>query len=228
LVLTLNKITRISLSITLIASLLVVTPSVFAAATTPNQSKDQPKTTSSESKAQLTTAKKTITDRIAMYKLEHAITLGAAEQIKIKTVCKAGQLKVKALDVRVTTHSELRNDAYKEITTILTNVVPRIKKAGVDTTALSASQTQLNTLIATYKTNLKTYQTSLSDLGELECQTDPAAFKSALEAARANRVEMTTNALAIRSYVTDVIKPALQTVRTEIEKPAVISTTEAQ
>lgn len=220
-----KKFVRISISTLLSASFLLATPAALAVQSSTSASSEKQQTTTTQSDKEVP---KTRTDRVTQYKKDHAFTFGAGEEAKLKTVCKAGQLKVKTLDKRVTTRNVIRAGAYKDITAHLTKIIARLKEAKVDTTELETEKTELAKRIATYSTSLKTYQTSLEDLAALDCQTDPAAFRSALEAARANRVTLNTDALAIRSYITDTIKVTLQTVRDSIKKPTTDDTTGEQ
>jgi len=206
-----RKVVQRGLGLALVGSLLVATPMALAAttATTPKSS---------------ATVKTTIKDRVTQYKLDHVITLTAPEQTRLKTVCKAGQIKITALDTKVASRNNLRVAAYKEITNQLTAIIPRIKAAGAPSTLLVDEQTQLATLITTYNTSLATYQTALQDTAALDCQTDPSAFRSALESARADQIAVNTNALAIRTYLTGTLKASLQASATTITTSSAAST----
>jgi hypothetical protein len=64
---------------------------------------------------------------------------------------------------------------------------------------------------------LATYTQTISDLGSMDCVTDPLGFKATLESARTQRDLVAKDAAAIRSYLTDTIKPTLQEIRTSLD-----------
>lgn len=163
-----------------------------------------------------TTSTKTLAERVADAKTLYKIKLDAATTARLKLKCKAGQVLVKSLDIRVKATNIEREAAYTEIQTNLKTLLPKLTDANISTTEYVAESTQLDTLIATYKTDLATYQSTLADLSDVTCVTDPAAFKAALEAARAARIVVAKDAVAIRAYVTTTIKPNLVKIKADL------------
>ncbi len=147
--------------------------------------------------------------RVAAYKLKHTIKLADKEQTRLKGVCKASQNKVASFATRATKTSQVRNKVYVQVDTKLKELVPKLKLANVDTTDLDKDITELQVLTKAYGASFVTLQTDLQDLSELECQIDPVAFKSALEAAREDRKTVVNNATAVRSFITTTIKDDL-------------------
>lgn len=204
-----NKISRISLSILAAVTVFSASPAAFAEATSTSPS--NPKATAKKEEV-----KTTVTERLATNKEKFAANLNDAAKTKLKTVCKGGQVKVKALDAKVTASAKARTNVYKGVSTKLSKLIPRIKDAGISTTQLESDKEQLDTLIAAYQTSLAAYQTSLGDLAELDCQTDPEAFKSTLEATRTAQAKVLTDAKAVRNQISVNIKNSLALARSEI------------
>lgn len=207
-----NKLTNFILSIVSIFALTAMAPVVVLAQTDSTGSGNSSSSAGSTQASNPTTAAAKaakLKERIALYKQKHAVNLEKAEEVKLKGVCKAAQKKVARLAARADKSGNLRSNAYKKITSSLGTLVPRIEAAGIDTTTLDKQQANLLDLVETYNTDLANYTTDLQDLSQLDCTADPAAFKSALEAARADRKKVIDDATAIRTYVTVVIKKSL-------------------
>lgn len=193
----LKRINNLSASIVVLAlSMSVISvPSVFAATQKPDDS----------------------ATRIAANKLKYAAKLTKVQEAKLKTTCKPAQAKVKLLNDKAIKNHNIRDKAYATVGAELSKIIPRLKDADVDTTDLSQYQTQLTALIMTYSTDTLAFANSLQDTAELDCLTDPAAFKSSLDAARAERLKLVTSSKAVATYVTETIKPGLQKISTELQ-----------
>lgn len=178
---------------------------VIAESTTPTS----PPTTSDND----TEAMKT---RVEKLKTDFKIKLTTAETARIKLKCKAAQGLVTTLDARVKEIKSNREQAHKAIVDKLNELVTKLKAKNVDTTMLETDIVMLQSKITTFQTDLSAYDQDLADLAKLDCNSDPAAFKAALEAARAARVKVGQDAMDIRGYITGVIKPLLQTIRASL------------
>jgi len=176
-----------------------------------------PTTTSSDDTAKIETEDHTMADRLAKFKTKFKIDLTVAEQANLKLHCSAAQVVIGALDVRFVGNVAIRTKAYSDLQTRLTKLIADLKAKNVDTTMLVQEQTVLNTKITTYNTDLTAYRQALSDLKAVDCKTDPVSFKAALEAARSAHDTVVADALAVRSYVVDTIRPTLQTILKTLE-----------
>ena len=205
----------------LVAPFLSVAP-VLAAAT---PSTTTPTTTKTTTTAATPAAKTTLAERIAKNKATYAATLSAGDQAKLKLKCKVAQIKSKAFTVTVGDKVKGRTENYTKITTALAAVIKDMKAEGTDTKALEAAQTTLATQIASYNTDIATYQTSLQDLNDVDCIVDPAGFKGALEAARAARVVIAKDAKDIRITIESKVLPLLKTEKTDTTKTTTTPTT---
>ena len=161
-----------------------------------------------------TTAAETITQRVSKYKLALKTQPTVAEQAKIKANCKAAQVKGRVLSTQITQKVVIRSAAYVTVTGKLDTLITDLKAANVDTAKLETERDELQKLITTYGTDLKTYQENIADMNSVDCLTDPTAFKAALESARTSQAIVLKDIKAIRTYVNDTIKPTLQDIKT--------------
>jgi len=154
-----------------------------------------------------------IKKRLEETKTELKTSLSTAEQEHIKGKCKIAQGVVKNVEGRVKEAETNRGNVHKNTVEGLTKLSAKLKAKGVDTTALDAEIAVLTTKVNTFKTDLATYKQSISDLKSVDCTTNPAEFKAALDKSRANREKLAKDIADIRSYVTNTIKPTLKTIR---------------
>jgi len=71
--------------------------------------------------------------------------------------------------------------------------------------------------VDSYKASMSNYQKAVNDMATVDCAADPAAFISALQAARKAQEAVLPQITDIRSFVTNTMKPSLAQVRTQIE-----------
>jgi hypothetical protein len=220
-----KKSLRMSTTVVVSGLLLLATPAALAAqtSTSPNSASSTP-TTSDTTKTEKTTDEPAakLTDRLAKYKTRHVVKLLAAEETKLKGVCKAAQVKLKVTDTKTGTANDGRTKIYTGIVKQLDTITSRLKDAEVDTTELVAARKQLHALIDQYNSDYQGYKTELNDLSEMDCVTDPTAFKAALLSTRADRVTMVSDAKDIHDYIStvkDALTKAKQALATT--KPAV-------
>ncbi len=206
---------RLRYVIASIVATLVFVPVVAFAVEDENQtSETTTTTTTSETKTEDAAALK---DRLEKKKTELKIKLTNLEQEKIKTRCKAAQGVVTSLSEKVKNNGPNRTKAYTELVSRLTALIDRLKAKGVDVTELQQELAVLQTKIDTFNTDLAAYKQALSDLKNVDCSTDPTAFKAALEASRAARDKLIADAADIKAYVKDTIKPTLEKIRAELK-----------
>lgn len=161
--------------------------------------------------------KASMQQRLEKRKAELKVKLSVPEETKLKAKCKASQGKLSSLDGRIKGLETSRGAVYKALTEHLTKLSTKLKAQGVDTKALDEEITILGTKIDTFKTDLAAYKLAVSDLADMECVSDPTAFKASLEAARAARQKAAADAADVKAYVKDTIKPTLQQLRTQLE-----------
>lgn len=213
----------------LIASTLIVAPVVWAVennSTNDNSSNDNSSstnlTTNSDDNSDnaATETKSEFTSRMDKLKTKFKVKLGETEKRQLKLRCRPAQSVVAKLNTRFGNSVTKRTQAYTELSANLDKLIAKLKAKGVNTTTLEQQKTELDNKISSYKTDLAAYQQSLTDLKNTDCVTDPDAFKAALEAARAAHETLVNDAVGIKTYLLNTIKPSLQSIRKELESQA--------
>lgn len=218
------------LLISLVASLniLAITPAalaVEASTGTSNQgsakvASDKDETAEQEIKRlfEAESKKKDKAERLKGRVAEFKVKLTADEQTRLKARCTSAQAKVKTVESNVDKGVNNRISAYEALLDRLDKLTVKLKEKSIDTTKLEQQRAALEVTIEKFKTDLAAYKVTLDDLKGLGCTEDPAAFKAALEAARAARLVVKNDAAAVRTYVQDTIKPTLKELKVEWSK----------
>lgn len=160
--------------------------------------------------------KKSLAERVEKRKTELKTQLKASEKARLKTKCKASQGKISSIRGRIKGIETSRSEVYKNMINRLTNLSDKLENKGADTTELDATIAELQTKIETFNTDLAAYKQAVSDLADMDCEADPDGFKASLEAARTALATVNQDALAVRSYLQDTIKPLLKTIRAQL------------
>lgn len=170
---------------------------------------------------------KSIADRIAQRKTELKTKLTALEKTRIQTKCKASQGNLSSEKGRIKGLETSRSEVYTNLLNRLNSLSEKLKVKGVDTTTLNSDIATLKTKIDTFNTDLTAYKTAVTDLSGMDCAADPDGFKASLEAARSALKKVNDDGAAVRSYLSDTIKPLLKSIRTELEKSESANQTES-
>lgn len=223
------KFVRILLGISLILPVFSTAPVMAAANKTTEKEESKVTTVAADETVKTTAAtdKTTSTEpstdstarttRLESLKTTLKVKLDEVTKKRIIAKCKAAQTIVEATEKTDKSNGVSRESAYKKITDSLQKLIDRLKTDGVDTKELEAAQATLLTKIDQFTTDLATYRQSMTDLRSLDCITDPTAFQAALTSARADRLKAKTDAVDIRSYLTNTIKPLLVTLKTAVK-----------
>lgn len=155
-------------------------------------------------------------ERLTKRKTDIKTKLATAEEARLKLKCKAGQVPLKNLSGRIKGLETSRDNVYANLVNRLTKAAEKLKERGLDTATLESQIATLKTKIETFKTDLAAYRQTVSDLGEMDCVSDPAGFKASLEAARSARLKLAADSAAIKTFVKEDIKPTLVTLRTQL------------
>lgn len=164
-----------------------------------------------------TTETKAISERVTKFKTELKTKLSSEEKTRLTTKCKASQGKISDAGGRIKGIETSRTEIYKNITDNLTSLSEKLKAKGTDPVELNADIAILQTKMAIFNADLASYKQVVSDLSAMDCAVDPTGFKAALEKARADRLKVHDDAVAVRTYITDTIKPLLTSIRSKIE-----------
>lgn len=153
--------------------------------------------------------------RLEEYKGKTKNRISIAEQNRIRSVCVASQVKIKALTSRVNNFSSRRTKVYEEIKNKTTDFVDELKLTTADTTKLDAAIIELTTMSGKFSQDLDIYQITLTDLYQMDCSKDPVAFKSAVDVARTERNNLNTQSNEIKTFVVEAVVPLLQQASTD-------------
>lgn len=204
---------RIKLLLALVLVVPVFTFGIVAA----NENDDTSNTAAEQTTKDPDTTAAGIKERLEKKKAELKTKLAAAEQQRIKTKCKTAQGVVKTLGTRVKGTETSRAAVHKNSVDRLTKLAEKLKSKGVDTAQLESQIATLQTKVDTFKTDMTNYKQAVSDLASVDCTTDPAAFKAALENARSLREKLSKDVADVRAYINETIKPTLKTIRAQLE-----------
>ncbi|MGH7249826.1 MAG: hypothetical protein ACREGC_02530, partial [Minisyncoccia bacterium] len=137
----------------------------------------------------------------------------------------AAQTKIGVLQTRFGNSVVTRTKAYDNLESRLDKLTTNLKAKSVDTTTLEQQITELKSKITTYNTDLTAYKQSLSDLKAVDCKTDPDGFQAALQAARSAHDTLVNDALAVRTYLVDTIRPTLESIAKSLESTSTNNST---
>ncbi len=208
-------------SVSTLALLLTLTPVVATAqGNRPNKKVAQDGTMQTTTVSEETTASEAEARKMRLEGRKAALKtrIDAVKQARIKNRCEASQGKLSSISGRIKGLETSRTQVYANLSDRLTKLNDRLKGANVDTAELEAQITQLNTLIDAFNANLEAYRLSVSDIAEMDCAVDPVSFQASLESARTARAETADSATAIRTYLTETIKPSLAELKASFAK----------
>jgi hypothetical protein len=155
--------------------------------------------------------------RIKAIKEKAEARISAAEEKRVAGKCKAAQTIVGNLQTKMNTVVENRREKYTEITSKLQNLVEKLQAANVDTAELEAAIASVDTDVTASIALIEAYNTSLTDLAKMDCESDPAGFKALIDAARAQRTEIISSHGNLKARINDSVKPIMQALRESIQ-----------
>lgn len=141
--------------------------------------------------------------------------LTAAKLARLKTRCKPAQSSISNIRGRIKGLETSRANVYENLLDRLNKLNERLKTHDVDTAAFEAQLTELHTLIDTFSADLDAYKLTVGDLADMDCASDPTAFQASLEAARTARTKAADSAKAVRTYLSETIKPTLKDLKAQ-------------
>ncbi len=173
---------------------------------------------SSSADTPLTEQQKTeLAKRLSDRKTELKTKLTTAETAKIKGKCTTSQGVISSLGQRIKGIETSRTEVYNNVIDNLTKLSTKLKAKNIDTTTLDTEITTLKAKVATFNTDLTAYKQAVTDLKNMDCVSDPTAFKASLEAARTAREKVSKDAADIRTYLKDTVKVTLKDLRSQVE-----------
>ena len=154
--------------------------------------------------------------RLDKRKADQKTKLTNAQKTRLKGKCKAAQGKVSSVSGRAKGIQTSRAKVHANVVNRLTNLSAKLEAKDADTVELNTMIAELKTKITTFETDLAAYLQTIADLETMDCVSDPEGFKASLDAARTALETVHNDAKAIRSYLTDTIKPQLVAIRAQL------------
>lgn len=154
--------------------------------------------------------------RLQEYKEKRTTKLTAAQEQQLKAKCQGAQVVTQKLVDNAEKVKTLREAQYGKVSSKLTQLVERLKMAKVETAEIEKAVSGFSEQSTAFLTAIDSYKTTLDDLSEMECATDPVAFRAALEEAKTQRVALVKSSQDLRKYYNETIKPALQVLRAKL------------
>lgn len=205
---------RLLISLGLILPVFVLTPLVVTA----QEASTEVQTTTTEEEKSVN--REELKARVDERKANLKTRLAAAKQARIKTHCKASQGNISNIRGRIKGLETSRSQVYENLLSRLDKLSDKLQTHNVDTTELDGQITELTTLITAFNSNLEAYKTAVGDLADMDCAADPAGFQASLETARIERANTAESAKAIRTFLSETIKPTLKDLRQQFAEGA--------
>lgn len=158
------------------------------------------------------TDRKALQDRLAQRKNQLKTRLTAAQTTRLKDRCKPAQAKLNTFHGKLRSIERSRVNAYDKIIDHLNALVSKVGDKA-DTSDLQAQINTLKEKVEAFENDFTAYRQIVSDLHEMDCGADPAAFKASLESAKSLQSQLKTEAKDIRAYITETIKPTITALR---------------
>lgn len=201
------------ISVSMLTLLLTIAPTIVTAQGTDDGNQANDTTTTSVEQKDAAELKA----RLEQRKAELKTSINAAKQARLKSKCQASQGKLSSISGRIKGLETSRSQVYQNLVNRLNGLSDKLEAKGADVATLNEQITQLETLIETFNTDLAAYKLAVADLAEMDCKADPTAFQASLDAARTARTKTADSAKAVRSYLTETIKPTLKDIRAQLE-----------
>lgn len=158
----------------------------------------------------------TMQKRIEAYKTKLANNPGQADLNRLKLRCSVAQNVLGNVSTRSTNAQQKRSQAYTKINSTLDDLIKVLKVESIETTKLEAQAKELKSKTDTFNKTQAAFTIAVKDAAELKCEQDPLALQAAIQEARNLQSQLLTQAADIRTYVTNVLKPTLKQLRSEI------------
>jgi uncharacterized coiled-coil protein SlyX len=155
-------------------------------------------------------------ERLEARKEKYQLRLTFAQEQRLKSRCKASQGKIRSLEGRIKGIETSRSQVYGNLLERLTVLSSRLDEQGYNVSTLNEQLIDLQINIDTFNVQLENYKTAVSDLAEMDCESNPEAFKASLEEARESLNELKTSSNDIRTYMKGTLKTILQQIRSEL------------
>ncbi|MDQ3159127.1 MAG: hypothetical protein M3P98_03280 [bacterium] len=167
---------------------------------------------SSQTSAQSTINDQQLQDRIEKYKENLKEELTDERRQNIINKCDESQTKVAEFIIKIEKVKDNRKSRYMRVSEKLSGVVDKLDSDSIDPTELGNVVTDYELQSQQFNKNIDGFLTTLNDLIEINCSSDPLAYQAALSEARKEIADLKTQAVDIRSDLTK-IKELLSAIR---------------
>ena len=127
--------------------------------------------------------------RSAMYGINFPVSLSVEDTQLLSERCPVIQKKVTEASDRVGATIESREATYGNIEKKLAAIQSRLSLQRLDTSVIDLVLANFRIEVSYFKTSAENYKSVLDDAAMLDCQNNPALFKSAILAARDARLQ---------------------------------------
>lgn len=166
--------------------------------------------------AEPTTQKTRLQERLEQRKDRVQKRLSVAETKNLETRCKASQGPLGKVRGKHGSVQSTRMRIHNGLVERLSTLSSKLQAKNLDVTELNIQITTLKSLVNAFEVSFGEYKTAVADATEMDCVSDPVAFKASLEEARSALTKARQDSVAIKEHIKTKIKPELQVLRTQL------------
>lgn len=159
----------------------------------------------------------TLEQRLAQRKQERQVKLTEKDQKRLISQCKGAQEISRKIQRDTTTTVDKRKAAYRVIDGKLWIINGQLKLGGNDTFKLEKVRAETDAKVQAFAATAANYQQTLDDLVLMNCQADPAGFKSIVDTARLYYAQLQAQSADIRGHIINAVKPVLADYATALQ-----------
>ena len=146
--------------------------------------------------------------------------LTAAQIQQVKGQCSSAQGKIKVVQGRLNGKASERATQYARALENISRLSAKLKTKEYDTSTLDQQITELKAAIDSYTNGFNEFREQINDLENMDCESDPEAFKATLIDARLKRDEIVNAATEAKELFTTKLRPTMLTIRESIANKA--------
>lgn len=140
-----------------------------------------------------------------------------ATKKRIIAKCKPAQTVVKGQETSIGSIGVNRGKAFTKISESVQKLVDKLKAAGKDTSEVEANLATAKTKADALTAAITAYKTTLGDLKDMDCATDPTAFAATLATARTQRDAAAAAAKDLRTFLSTTLKASIGKLKSQLE-----------
>jgi chromosome segregation ATPase len=124
------------------------------------------------------------------------------------------QLTESKINFRLNQMTQARDrhyETYQNISKRISDMISRWEAKGCDVTKLKTQQAEVEKMLADFSAAFRDLESSMQDTKQYQCGDSQGKFVSAAQQARTKNQTLRQKALAIRTYITNTVRPTMQT-----------------